>query len=88
NSSLEAQVAKLKKASLVPVDIFIFKDMVRLVDAQGEMLDNIETQIRYHLGKANVVDDALSRKERINPLRVRALMMTIHNDLLKQIRDA
>ncbi|GJV13474.1 putative reverse transcriptase domain-containing protein [Tanacetum coccineum] len=29
------------------------------------------------LGKANVVADALSRKERIEPLRVRALVMTI-----------
>nr|GEV36977.1 hypothetical protein [Tanacetum cinerariifolium] len=32
--------------------------------------------------------DALSRKERDKPLRVRALMMTVHNDLLKQIREA
>ncbi|GJZ14553.1 putative reverse transcriptase domain-containing protein [Tanacetum coccineum] len=44
--------------------------------------------IRYHLGKANVVANALSRKERIKPLRVRALMMTIHNDLPKQILEA
>nr|GEZ14307.1 hypothetical protein [Tanacetum cinerariifolium] len=29
--------------------------------------------------------DVLSRKERIMPLRVRALMMTVHNDLPKQI---
>ncbi|GKC34355.1 putative reverse transcriptase domain-containing protein [Tanacetum coccineum] len=32
--------------------------------------------------------DALSRKERIKPLRVRALMMTVHNDLPKRIREA
>ncbi|GJR62991.1 putative reverse transcriptase domain-containing protein [Tanacetum coccineum] len=38
--------------------------------------------------KVNVVADALSRKERIKPLRVRALMMTVHNDLPKQIREA
>ncbi|GJS30689.1 putative reverse transcriptase domain-containing protein [Tanacetum coccineum] len=44
--------------------------------------------IRYHPRKANVVADALSRKERIKPLRVRALMMTVHNDLPKQIREA
>ncbi|GJU78772.1 putative reverse transcriptase domain-containing protein [Tanacetum coccineum] len=44
--------------------------------------------IRYHLGKANVVADALSRKERIKPLRVRALMMTVYNDLPKQILEA
>nr|GEU84089.1 putative reverse transcriptase domain-containing protein [Tanacetum cinerariifolium] len=38
--------------------------------------------------KANVVADALSRKERIMPLRVRALVMTIGLDLPKQILEA
>ncbi|GJZ85427.1 putative reverse transcriptase domain-containing protein, partial [Tanacetum coccineum] len=42
----------------------------------------------YGTKKANVVADALSRKGREKPLRVRALMMTIHNDLPKQIREA
>ncbi|GJY87565.1 putative reverse transcriptase domain-containing protein [Tanacetum coccineum] len=32
-------------------------------------------------GKANVVADALTRKERNKPLHVRALMMAVHNDL-------
>ncbi|GJV10263.1 putative reverse transcriptase domain-containing protein [Tanacetum coccineum] len=40
------------------------------------------------LGKENVVVDALSRKERIKPLRVRALVMTIGLDLPKQIFNA
>ncbi|GJZ07144.1 putative reverse transcriptase domain-containing protein [Tanacetum coccineum] len=53
-----------------------------------ELLSDYDCEIRYHLGKANVVADALSRKERIKPLRVRALMMTVHNDLSKQIREA
>ncbi|GKD16043.1 hypothetical protein Tco_1205201, partial [Tanacetum coccineum] len=35
--------------------------------------------------KENVIADALSRKERIKPLRVRALVMTISLDLPKQI---
>nr|GEY89877.1 putative reverse transcriptase domain, ribonuclease H-like domain, aspartic peptidase domain protein [Tanacetum cinerariifolium] len=39
------------------------------------------------LGKANVVADALSRKERV-PLRVRALVMTIGLDLPRQILKA
>ncbi|GJU59232.1 ribonuclease H-like domain-containing protein [Tanacetum coccineum] len=39
-------------------------------------------------GKANVVADALSRKEREPPLRVRALVMTIGLNLPKQILDA
>ncbi|GJX61830.1 hypothetical protein Tco_0294730 [Tanacetum coccineum] len=42
----------------------------------------------YHPEKANVVADALSRKERIKPLRVRALVMTIGLDLPKQILNA
>ncbi|GKB83776.1 putative reverse transcriptase domain-containing protein [Tanacetum coccineum] len=38
--------------------------------------------------KANVVADDLSRKERIKPLRVRVLVMTIGLDLPKQILNA
>ncbi|GKG48299.1 hypothetical protein Tco_0510184, partial [Tanacetum coccineum] len=38
--------------------------------------------------KANVVADALSRKERIEPLQVRALVMTIGLDLPKRILEA
>nr|GEY26247.1 putative reverse transcriptase domain-containing protein [Tanacetum cinerariifolium] len=39
-------------------------------------------------GKANVVADALSRKEQEPPLRVRALVMTISLDLPRQILNA
>ncbi|GKD96073.1 putative reverse transcriptase domain-containing protein, partial [Tanacetum coccineum] len=52
------------------------------------LLSDYDCEIRYHLGKANVVADALSRKGREKPLCVRALMMTVHNDLPKQIREA
>ncbi|GJV86721.1 putative reverse transcriptase domain-containing protein [Tanacetum coccineum] len=38
-----------------------------------ELLNDYECEIHYHPRKANVVADALSRKERINPLRVQAL---------------
>ncbi|GKB27600.1 putative reverse transcriptase domain-containing protein [Tanacetum coccineum] len=53
-----------------------------------ELLSDYDCEIRYHLGKANVVADALSQKERIKLLRVRALVMTIGLNLLKQILNA
>ncbi|GJU16345.1 putative reverse transcriptase domain-containing protein [Tanacetum coccineum] len=53
-----------------------------------ELLSDYDCDIRYHPGKANVVADALSHKERIKPLRVRALVMKIGLDLPKRILEA
>ncbi|GJR35060.1 hypothetical protein Tco_1210744 [Tanacetum coccineum] len=50
-----------------------------------ELLADYNCEIRYHLGKTNVVADTLSRKKRIKPLRVRLLVMTIHPKLPSQI---
>ncbi|GJU01093.1 putative reverse transcriptase domain-containing protein [Tanacetum coccineum] len=53
-----------------------------------ELLADYDCEIRYHHGKANVVADALSQKERIKPLRVRSLVMTLHPKLPSQILEA
>nr|GEV24974.1 retrotransposon protein, putative, Ty3-gypsy subclass [Tanacetum cinerariifolium] len=40
-----------------------------------ELFSDYDCEIRYHPGKANVVVDTLSRKERLKPKRVRAVNM-------------
>nr|GFA20683.1 reverse transcriptase domain-containing protein [Tanacetum cinerariifolium] len=52
-----------------------------------ELLSDYDCEILYHPRKANVVADALSRKDK-EPIRVRALFVTVHNNLPEQIRNA
>ncbi|GKB87782.1 putative reverse transcriptase domain-containing protein [Tanacetum coccineum] len=53
-----------------------------------ELLRDYDCEICYHPGKANVVADALSRKEKERPLRVRALVMSAYPELSERILQA
>ncbi|KAK1427604.1 hypothetical protein QVD17_16293 [Tagetes erecta] len=53
-----------------------------------EVLSDYDCEICYHEGKANVVADALSRKEHKKPKRVRALRLELQVDLMGQLKDA
>nr|GEW52999.1 putative reverse transcriptase domain-containing protein [Tanacetum cinerariifolium] len=44
-----------------------------------ELFNDYECEIRYHPGKANMVADALSKKEQVKPKRVWAMAMTIQS---------
>nr|GEV27140.1 hypothetical protein [Tanacetum cinerariifolium] len=60
-------------------------DFVVYCDASHQDYD---CDIRYHPRKENVVACALSRKERIKPLRVRSLVMTLQPKIPSQILKA
>ncbi|KAK9075551.1 hypothetical protein SSX86_003876 [Deinandra increscens subsp. villosa] len=68
--------------------IFNQKDLNMRQRRWVELLNDYDLAIKYHPGKANVVADALSRKEYEKPRRVRALQLTIHTGLPDRIRDA
>ncbi|GKB10567.1 putative nucleotidyltransferase, ribonuclease H [Tanacetum coccineum] len=53
-----------------------------------ELFSDYDCEIRYHSGKANVVADALSRKERIKPRRIRAINMTLQSSINDKILAA
>ncbi|GKB77061.1 putative reverse transcriptase domain-containing protein [Tanacetum coccineum] len=49
------------------------------------LFSDYDCEIRYHPGKANVVADALSRKERVKPKRIRAMNMTLQLSIKDRI---
>ncbi|GKB82782.1 putative reverse transcriptase domain-containing protein, partial [Tanacetum coccineum] len=53
-----------------------------------EPFSDYDCEIRYHLGKANVVVDVLSTKERIKPKRIKSMNMTLHSCIKGKILAA
>ncbi|GJS23296.1 putative reverse transcriptase domain-containing protein [Tanacetum coccineum] len=52
------------------------------------LFSDYECEIHYHPGKANVVADALSKKEKVNPKRVRAMNITLQSSIKDRILAA
>nr|GFA52005.1 reverse transcriptase domain-containing protein [Tanacetum cinerariifolium] len=61
-----------------PTTLTEVRQFLGLAGYYQRFIEDYDCEIRYHPGKANVVADALSQKERIKPLRVKALVMTLH----------
>ncbi|GKC40186.1 putative nucleotidyltransferase, ribonuclease H [Tanacetum coccineum] len=53
-----------------------------------ELFSDYDCEIRYHPGKANVVVDALSRKETVKPKRVIAMNMILQSSIKDRILTA
>nr|GEW23197.1 putative reverse transcriptase domain-containing protein [Tanacetum cinerariifolium] len=72
-----------------PEDFMVYCDASGIelgcVLMQRELFSDYDCEIRYHLGKANVVADALSRKERVKPKRVRAMNMILQSSIKDRI---
>ncbi|GKF02676.1 putative reverse transcriptase domain-containing protein, partial [Tanacetum coccineum] len=68
--------------------IFSQKELYMRQHRWIELFSDYDCEIRYHPGKAYVVADALSRKERVNPKRVRAMNMTLQSSIKDRILAA
>ncbi|GJX45563.1 putative reverse transcriptase domain-containing protein [Tanacetum coccineum] len=64
---------------------FIRKKLNKRQRCWLELLADYDCEIRYHPGKANVIEDSLSQKE---ALRIRSLIITLHPKLPTQILEA
>nr|GEX44247.1 hypothetical protein [Tanacetum cinerariifolium] len=72
-----------------PKDFVVYYDAFEIglgcVLMQRELFCDYDYEIHYQPGRANVVADALSRKERVNPKRVRAMNMILQSSIKDMI---
>ncbi|GJW69418.1 hypothetical protein Tco_0123842 [Tanacetum coccineum] len=87
NYPSKIEAVKNWKAPRTPTEVRSFLGLVGYYCSQKELnmrqrrwielFSDYNCEIRYHPGKANVVADSLSRKERVEPKDVRAMNMTL-----------
>ncbi|GJR63728.1 putative reverse transcriptase domain-containing protein [Tanacetum coccineum] len=70
------------------VVVFALKTWRHYLYGTKSLFSDYECEIRYHPGKANIVADALSRKGRLKPRRVRAMALTIQIGMREKIQTA
>nr|GEW88746.1 hypothetical protein [Tanacetum cinerariifolium] len=68
--------------------IFSHKELNMRQRCWIELFSDYDCEIHYHLGKADVVANALSRKERVKPKRVRAINMILQSSIKDRILAA
>ncbi|GJT14150.1 hypothetical protein Tco_1317576 [Tanacetum coccineum] len=88
-TSLRTQYGQLSSrdalwSAKLPSEFMDLKERRRWI----ELFSDYDCEIRYHPGKVNVVADALSRKYRIKPKRIRSMNMTLQSSIIDKILAA
>ncbi|GKA32480.1 putative reverse transcriptase domain-containing protein [Tanacetum coccineum] len=68
--------------------VFALKIWRHYLYGTKSLVSDYDCEIHYHPGKANVVADALSRKERVKPKRFRAMNMILQSGIKDRILAA
>ncbi|GJZ20978.1 putative reverse transcriptase domain-containing protein [Tanacetum coccineum] len=68
--------------------VFALKIWRHYLYGTKSLFSDYDCEIRYHPGKANVVADSLSRKERVKPKGVRAMNMILQSSIKDRILAA
>ncbi|GJT17889.1 putative reverse transcriptase domain-containing protein [Tanacetum coccineum] len=76
------------EAPRTPTEVRSFLRLAGYYPSLDRAFSDYDCKIRYHPGKANVVANTLSRKERVKPKRVRAMNMTLQSSIKGKILAA